>query len=154
MLGRSVSFNVEASQMVVVEKLYSVDDEKHILWYTHSDVKVFRKEATEEDAGECERKACWKSLVQGVLAQQLEQKRMGVSDEKGLRSLSRACSKKACRRAYRDAVAIAEELNASSNNDESPTHKLSVSTATYNTNITVHRVGQKPRRRSFIAVSA
>ena len=148
MTMKSVSFNDDASQTVLVERLYSMEEEKHDLWYAPTHVKLFRKQAAEKDAEECVRKACWKSLVQGILSQQAEQRRMGVNDNKGLRLLSRACSKKACQRAYREALAVAEEVA-----NENPVHKFSVST-TYNENVSVHRIRQKTTRRSFVAVSA
>jgi hypothetical protein len=78
-------------------------------WYSKEDYARFKDEEQQgENAFEVAR-ACRRNIVQSILEQQDTQRKLGVSDPKGLEKLSRACSKLARARARDTALQFEQE---------------------------------------------
>mmetsp|Transcript_80148 Transcript_80148/g.120462 ORF Transcript_80148/g.120462 Transcript_80148/m.120462 type:complete len:137 (-) Transcript_80148:302-712(-) len=91
-----VSFDESTTKTIVVEK---EGNNQNAIWYTKDDIKDFRKQLdgdTLESMGMgSSSNLIRKDVIRSILQTQNEHRAMGISDPKGLRQLSRACSKKA-----------------------------------------------------------
>jgi hypothetical protein len=76
------------------------------LWYSAKEYEFFRTDAP------CMTKEtdCRRQFVQSLLSQQREHKEIGISDPKGLRMLSKACSKGAVLKARQLAVENEQDI--------------------------------------------
>jgi hypothetical protein len=107
----SVCFNDNANQVIVLDlSTLNADD----LWYADSDLRYFRqlqKEAfTTVVPSTSERMFCSRNHVKNVLLQQSEHEKMGISDPRGLATLSKVCSKAKRQRAYQAAIENTQEV--------------------------------------------
>jgi hypothetical protein len=92
-----VHFDDNSTETIVYERL-SAAVSPTSLWYSPKDYEAFRLDAADKTVGKTSRR----QFILALLSQQLEHKKLGISDPKGLKMLSKACSK--------DALQIARQL--------------------------------------------
>ena len=81
-------------------KTYVVNSTNSEQWYSKEEISSFRKTFPL-----CEQQArCRRQFVGSILSQQAEHKKAGMSDPKGLKMMSKACSKTATQRARQTAI--------------------------------------------------
>jgi hypothetical protein len=84
-----VHFNDDATETYFVGDNHSNLVRPNMLWYSAEEYELFRTDT------QCETKetGCSRQFVQSLLSQQREHKAIGISDPKGLKMLSKVCSK-------------------------------------------------------------
>jgi len=100
--GSKVSFDQNLTKTFEVE---SPRNAKNASWYSHGEISNFRKGDDSTTFGNSARK----DFVRSLLNVQKEHKEMGIQDPKGLRQMSRACSKDSIKKAIARAHDIVEE---------------------------------------------
>lgn len=111
----SVCFNDNANHVIVLDlSTQGIDQNADDLWYAASDLKNFRQQQKEAFAtvepSSFERMSCSRGHVKSVLSQQWEHEKMGISDPRGLATLSKVCSKAERQRAHQAAIENAREV--------------------------------------------
>jgi hypothetical protein len=121
---RRVQFCETKNQVKVVETVET--EEKASVWYTEKDLASFTYAFDNEPSSSSSRllkqsssaqaftteldRQLQKEFVVALLQQQLEHKKLGVNDPKGLFQFSRACSKKSRQQALEQARAHEQEV--------------------------------------------
>ena len=108
--GSRVSFSDTGNKTIVVDSHLS--NQKNEIWYSSEELKDFRSSssppATEESKVTRTNKHRSTDLVRALLSVQSEHKALGIKDPKGLRQMSRACSKESIKEAIYRAQDIVE----------------------------------------------
>ena len=99
--GSKVSFNDSNDTVVVVEKASGASNAS---WYTADEIRNF-KSTSPKNGGD--KSVIRQEFIRSLLKTQSEHREMGINDPKGLRQLSKACSKGS----IKEALKRAEEIN-------------------------------------------
>lgn len=99
--GSKVSFDESLTKTIVVEPASSA---QNAVWYSPDELNTFRKGSDLPMKAEVR-----KDFVRTLLSVQKEHKELGIQDPKGLRQMSRACSKDSIKMAIKRAHEIVVE---------------------------------------------
>lgn len=100
--GSKVSFDESLTKTIEVEP---ASNAQNASWYSSNEISNFREGEDSSTASHAVRK----DFVRSLLNVQKEHKDMGIKDPKGLRQMSRACSKDSIKKAIQRANEIVEE---------------------------------------------
>jgi hypothetical protein len=103
---KAVHFDDNSTETVFFCEPSSGSVSPNSLWYSPKDYETFRLDAADKTVGKTYRR----QFILALLSQQLEHKKLGIIDPKGLKVLSKACSKGARQIALQLALQNARDI--------------------------------------------